>query len=122
MDESAVFGHGEQGCVAAPRVEAEGGDAARDLALVEPVVLEILEQVAGEAELGGRDGAPARELERERRLAGVEHEPVEFRQRGRLARRLQRRGLAACDDGELDGSIELEPLDTLELADLAPAL
>ncbi len=37
--------------IAALRVEPERRDPARDLALVEPVVLEVLEQVAGEPEL-----------------------------------------------------------------------
>ena len=42
-------------------------------------MLEILEQVAGEAKLGCRDRMAARQLERERGLAVVEHEAVVLR-------------------------------------------
>jgi len=80
------------------RVEPERGDPAGDLALVEPVVLQVLEQVAGEPQLGRRDGMPARQLEGERGLAVVEHEPVVL---GRLAGRMrnsERRDRATCDD------------------------
>jgi hypothetical protein len=54
----AVRGHGQHGRVAQVGIEPEGGDAAADLALVEPVVLEILEEVAREPELGRGHGAP----------------------------------------------------------------
>ena len=53
-------------------LQAERGDPAGDLALVEPVALEVVEQVPREAELGGRDGESARELEGQRRAAVVE--------------------------------------------------
>ena len=52
-------GDREQRGVAALRVEPERRDPARDLALVEPVVLEVLEQVAGEPELRRRDRVAA---------------------------------------------------------------
>ena len=48
-------------------------------------MLEVLEQVPGEAELGCRDRVAARKLEGKRGLAVVEHEAVVF---GELLARL----------------------------------
>ena len=48
-------------------------------------MLEVLQQVAGEPKLGGRDRVTARELEGKRGLTVVEHEQVVF---GQLAGRL----------------------------------
>ena len=72
-------------------LQAERGDPAGDLALVEPVALEVVEQVPREAELGGRDGESAREVEGQRRAAVVEDEPVLVGERLSLPRDLQHR-------------------------------
>ena len=80
-------------------------------------MLEVLEQVAGEPELGRRDGVAARELERERRLAVVEDEAVVLRE---LVVRLagpQRPGLAVGDDRQLEHVLAAVEACAVALAD-----
>ena len=79
--DGAVSRHREQRGVVAPGLEAERGHPPARLAVVEALVLEILEQVAREPQLGGADGPAARQLERERRLPVVQHEPVVLAER-----------------------------------------
>ena len=114
---AGAVGDCQQRRIAALRVEPERGDPARDLTLVEPVVLEILEQVAGETELGGRHGVSPRELEGERGLAVVEHEAVVL---GELVARLpgpQRPGLAVGDDRQLEHVLTAVEARAVALAD-----
>ena len=85
-------------------------------------MLEVLEQVAGEPELGRRDRMAARELEGERGLAVVEHEPVVL---GELVARLpgaERPGLAVCDDREIEHVLARVETRALALADDAAGL
>ena len=89
---------GEQRRVAPVGIEPECGDPPGDFAVVEPVVLQVFEEIAGESQLGRGHGMAARQLERECRLAVMENEPVVL---ARLASRMgdpERRDRATCDD------------------------
>ena len=71
------------------RVEAERGHPPFGLALVEPIGFEVLEQVAGEAQLRRAHRASPRELEAERGLPVVQDEAVVLAERLTLARSLE---------------------------------
>ena len=96
-------GNGEERRVRARRVEAEGRHAPRRLAVVEAVAFEILEQVAREPQLRRADGAAPRQLEAERGLAVMEHEPVVLPERRPVAGGLQQ---AAAAERELERPVE----------------
>ena len=96
-------GHREERRVRARRIEAEGRHPPRRLAVVEAIAFEILEQVAGEPQLGSADGATPRQLEAERGLAVMEHEPVVLPERRPVAGRLEQ---AAAAERELEGPVE----------------
>ena len=65
-------------------------------------MLEVLEQVAGEPELGRGDGLTARELEAERGLSVVEHEAVVLGELGAGLAGAKGRELAVRDDRQLE--------------------
>src|SRR5581483_10441922 len=82
---------------------------ASDGALLEPVVLEVLEQVAGEAQLGCGHGPAPLQLERDRGLPVMEDEQVVLAEGLAAARRLQRRRrVAVASDRELERPLEGE--------------
>ena len=85
-------------------------------------MLEVLEQVAREPQLRGRDGAAPRELERERRLPVVQDEAVVVGERRSCSRGPQRRGLAVDDDRQLERAVERDPPARVALADDAAVL
>ena len=108
---------GEQRGVPALRVETEGGDPPSHLALVEPVVLEIVEEIAGEPKLRRRDRQPAGELERERRLAVVQDEAILVAERPSVPSHLQHRPVSVRRHGELERPREGELASRVPLAD-----
>jgi hypothetical protein len=67
---------GKERRVLAVGLEPERGHPACCLAVVEPIVLEVFEKVAGQAQLGRADRTPAGKLEGERRLPVMENETV----------------------------------------------
>ena len=113
---------GEERRVLAVGLEPEGRHPARRLAVVEPVVLEVLEEVAGQAQLGRAHRAPARELEGERRLPVVEDEAVVLAEVAALAGCLEGDHLAGRDDRQLEGVLEAEPVPRVALGDDAAVL
>src|SRR5579884_2494861 len=106
--------------VGAVGAEAEGTDPPRELALLEPALLEVVEEVAGEPELRVRHRVPARELERKRRLAVVEHQPVVLAELAARLRRAQRRKLAGGGHRQLEAVAEREPAAPMQLSHDAP--
>jgi hypothetical protein len=122
LSREAVARNGEKRRVIAVGLEPEGGHPARSLAVVEPVVLQILEQVAGKAELGRAHRAPAGELEGERRLSVVKDEPVVLAEVPALARCLERHHLAGGDHWKLECAFEAKAIPCVALDDHAAAL
>jgi hypothetical protein len=77
----SVTGNGEQGRVGPVGLEPERRHAPSSLAIVQAVLLQVFEQVAGQAELGGAHRSAPRQLEGQGGVAVVEHEPVVLAER-----------------------------------------
>src|SRR5262249_20281308 len=85
------------------RVESEGGEPPVDLAVVEPVMLQVLEQVPCQPELGRRDGAASGEFEGHGGLSVMEDEQVVLVEAVATRPALEDgRSLAVAADGELE--------------------
>src|SRR4029079_13844358 len=112
----------EERRVLAVGLEPEGSHPACPLAVMEPVVLEVLEEIAGEAKLSRADRAPTRKLEGECRLPVMEDKAVVLAEVDALAGCLERPHLAGRDDRQLKGVVKAEPVPRVTLGDDAPVL
>src|SRR4051812_6543224 len=112
----------EERRVLAVGLEPESRHPARRLAVVEPVVLEVLEKIAGETKLGRADCPPARKLEGERRLPVMEDEAVVLAEVAALAGGLEGDHLTGRDDRQLQCVLEAEPVPRMALGHDPPVL